>query len=177
MRFFPISKGEGHLAEFPCQNRVMSNISPMRIVMKTRQGKLWSFTKFSFVLIPVLPSEPLFRSRVINYKERITQPFNDDVLNLFQCLQDAVLWRNNDRPLRDQLRREILYQLWHIFGQWEAGNKRRLLNLCIRTHSKYPSTNRPPCSNSSHNYFNKKIHKCMVSFFLVALSSVAYSEN
>ena len=63
---FFIVKGEGPLTEFPCQSRVMSNISPIRIVMQMRQCKLRSFTKSTFVLVPVLPSEPLFRSRVKN---------------------------------------------------------------------------------------------------------------
>ena len=40
-----------------------------------------------------------------------------------------------------------------------------LFNLCLRTHSKYPSTNHSPYSNTSHNFFNQKICKYMVSFF------------
>ena len=40
-----------------------------------------------------------------------------------------------------------------------------LFNLCLRTHSKYPSTNHYPYSNTSHNFFNQKICKYMVSFF------------
>ena len=98
---FFIVKGEGPLTEFPCQNRVMSNISPIRIVMQTRQCKLWSFTKSTFVLVPVLPSEPLFRSRVKN---------NQDHRFVWQHLYWWYLQREDDAILEISINESFTVQ-------------------------------------------------------------------